>query len=49
MVPGAGDGLYNDPLEEELLYAEVDPRIGAGALNTVCSLMDLEEGFLSLF
>ena len=46
---GAGDEVYTDPPGEELLYAEVDARIGVGALSTVCSLVDLEAGFLSLF
>ena len=45
---GAGDEVYTDPPEEELLYAEVDARIGFGALSRVCSLIDLEVGFLSL-
>ena len=46
---GAGDEVYTDPPEEELLYAEVDARIGVGALSRVCSLVDLEAGLLSLF
>ena len=46
---GAGDEVYTDPPDEELLYAGVDPRIGFGALRTVCSLIDLVAGFLSLF
>ena len=46
---GAGDRVYTDPPEEELLYADVDSRIGFGALSTVCSLIDPEAGFLSLF
>ena len=46
---GAGEEVYSDPSEEELLYAEVDTRIEVGALSKVCSLIDLEAGFLSLF
>ena len=46
---GAGDEVYSDPSEEVLLYAEVDARIRVGALSKVCSLIDLEAGFLSLF
>ena len=46
---GAGDEVYTDSPEEELLYAEGDARIGVVALITVCSLIDLEAGFLSLF